>query len=198
MRTRKIPWRFLLPGLIFPMSIVSWVQYYLSVRASDDSPAPWYWFGSPLSAWLNFPAYVYSAPAQPLDRFGIRLGRLWVHPRILMFFLLVIVFWYWAGIRVESWRAARTKDSVDEKPSRAFVLYALGAVLWIFVAFGTAWDFASAVHLYSLRSLGRHGDWDLLQITHFLWSAILAAYYARRCVLVLRGAKRRYLLTRVT
>ncbi len=100
MRLRKIPWRFLLPGVIFPMSVATWVQYYLSVRASDDSPAPWYWFGSPISAWLNFPAYVYSAPAQPLARFGVRLGRLWVQPRIVTFFLLVLVFWYWIGIRL--------------------------------------------------------------------------------------------------
>src|SRR5579859_7853155 len=116
MRLRKIPWRFLLPGVIFPMSVATWVQYHLSVRASDDAPAPWYWFGSPVSAWLNFPAYVYSAPVQPLARFGIRLGRLWVQPRIVTFFLLVFVFWYWVGIRVESWRAATIRHPAGEQP----------------------------------------------------------------------------------
>lgn len=183
MRLRKIPWRFLLPGVIFPMSVATWVQYYLSVRASDDSPAPWYWFGSPISAWLNFPAYVYSAPAQPLARFGVRLGRLWVQPRIVTFFLLVLVFWYWIGIRVESWRAPKATDPVDEKPSGTYVLYALGAALWILVAFGTAWDVASVVHTsswYSLRYLS--GDWELLHVTQFLWAVILAVYYSRRFV----------------
>jgi hypothetical protein len=58
------------------MSIVTWVQYYLTVRASDDSPAPWYWYGGALSAWLNFPAFVYSAPAQAFYRLGIRVGKL--------------------------------------------------------------------------------------------------------------------------
>ena len=183
MRLRKIPWRFFLPGVIFPLSVVTWVQYYLSVRASDDTPAPWYWFGSQLSAWLNFPAYVYSAPAQPLARFGIRLGRLWVQPRIVTFFLLVFVFWYWVGVRVESWRAAKATDPVDEKPGRKFVLHALVAALWIFVAFGAAWDFASVVHAYSWYSL-RHlyGDWELLHATQLLWSVILAVYYSRRFV----------------
>jgi hypothetical protein len=181
MRIRKILWRFLLPAGIFPMAIATWVQYYLSVRASDDSPAPWYWFGGPLSAWLNFPAYVYSAPAQPFARFGIRIGRLWVQPRIVTFFLLVFVFWYWVGIRVESWGAAKTTDPVDEKPSRTFVLCALGAALWILVAFGTAWDFASVVRTYGWHSLRYlYGDWGLLHVTQFLWSVILATYYSRR------------------
>ena len=172
----------MLPGVIFPISIATWVQHYLSVRASDDSPAPCYWFGSPFSAWLNFPAYVYSAPTQPLARFGIRLGRLGVQPRIVTFFLLVFVFWYWVGVRVESWRAAKATDPVHEKPNRAYVHYALlGAVLWILVAFGTAWDFASLVHAsswYSLRYLS--GDWELLHVTQFLWSVVLAGYYFRR------------------
>jgi len=183
MRIRKIPWRFLLPGVIFPMSVATWVQYYLSVRASDDSPAPWYWFGGRVSAWLNFPAYVYSAPAQPFTRFGIRLGGLWVQPRIVTFFFFVLVFWYWVGIRVESWRAAETTDLIDEKPSRTYVLYALGAALWILVAVGTAWDVASVVHAYSwygLRYL--YGDWELLHSAQFLWSVILAVYYSRRFV----------------
>ena len=187
MSIRKIPWRFLLPCVIFPMSVATWVQYYLSMRASDDAPAPWYWFGSPVSAWLNFPAYAYSAPAQPLARFGIRLGRLWVEPRIVTFFLLVFLFWYWVGIRVESWRAAKTTDPADEKPSGTDVVYVLGAFLWISVAFGTAWDIASVVHAsssYSLRYL--YGDWELLHGIQFLWAVILAVYYTRRFLRDLR------------
>src|SRR5579859_656458 len=96
-----------------------------------------------LSACLNFPAYVYSAPAQPLHRFGVRLGKLWIQPRIAMFFLLVFAFWYWAGIRVESRRAAQTMHLVGRTRRPMFALYALAAALWIFLAFGTAWDFAS-------------------------------------------------------
>src|SRR5579864_576847 len=98
--------RYLLPGIIFPFSLGSWIAYYLSVRASDDSPAPWYWYGSLLSACLNFPAFIYSAPAQPLWHLGIRLGKLWIEPRMVVFFLVVIVFWFWIGARIESYSAA--------------------------------------------------------------------------------------------
>ena len=109
--------------------------------------------------------------------------KAWVQPRIVTFFLFVLVFWYWVGIRVESWRAAETTDLIDEKPSRTYVLYALGAALWILVAVGTAWDVASVVHAYSwygLRYL--YGDWELLHSAQFLWSVILAVYYSRRFV----------------
>ena len=181
MRLRKIPWRFLLPGVIFPMSIGTWVQYYLSVRASDDSPAPWYWFGGPVSAWLNFPAYVYSAPAQPFIRFGIRLGRLWVQPRIVTFFLLVFVFWYWVGTKVESLAAPKDTNAVGPKPKRARrVLHVLGAALWILIAVGTAHDLAFVVEVSRHSRHYIYGDRELLNLTQFFWSLVLAVYYSRR------------------
>jgi len=189
MRIRKIPWRFLLPGVIFPMSVMTWVEYYRSVRASDDSPAPWYWYGGPLSAWLNFPAFVYSAPAQPLVTFGIRLGRLWIQPRIVTFFLLVFVFWYWIGSRIESWAAPQTVRAGGERPSRVrHVLYAVGAALWILISVGTTYELAFMMHVsswYSLRYL--YSDRELLDLAQFLWSTILATYYCRRFARGLRA-----------
>jgi len=188
MRLRKIPWRFLLPGVIFPMSILSWVQYYLSVRASDDSPAPGYWFGSPLSAWLNFPAYVYSAPAQPLARFGIRLGKLGVQPRIVMFFSLVIVFWYWVGTKFESLAASKETNSVPASPGRALlVLNVLGATLWMLIAVGTAHDLAFVVEVSRHSRHYIYGDRELLSVTEFLWSVVLAAYYSRGFLRYFKG-----------
>src|ERR1017187_947501 len=184
MHVRKIPWRFLLPGVIFPLSITTWVQYKLSVRASDDAPAPWGWYGNPFSAWLNFPAYVYSAPAQMLFRLGIRLGKLWIEPRIVTFFLFVFVFWYWVGTRIERRAAPRATDPTPHGLSRLRqILNALGADLWILVTIGTAYDLAYMVHVlswYSLRYL--YGDWELLKVTQFLWSVILAVYYSGRFV----------------
>jgi hypothetical protein len=189
MRLRNTPWRFLLPGVIFPMSIVTWVQYYSSVRASDDSPAPWYWYGGPLSAWLNFPAFVYSAPAQAFYRLGIGVGKLWIEPRIVTFFLLVFAFWYWVGTRVESWTAQATTNTVYEKPSRVmYVLYGLGAALWTLVAIGTVYDLVSMVHVsswYGLRHLYR--DSELMSLAQCLWSLILAVYYSRKFVLGFRA-----------
>jgi hypothetical protein len=189
MHVRKIPWRFLLPGVIFPMSIMTWVRYYLSVRAFDDSPAPWYWYGGLLSACLNFPAYVYSAPAEPLYKFGIRLGRLWIQPRNVMFFLLVFVFWYWVGTKVESWTGAKTTLLVRERPGRAtLILYALGATVWILIAAGTTYQFAYMVRVsswYALRYL--FVDPHLMAVTEFLWSIVLSAYYCRSFARGLRG-----------
>jgi len=185
---RKIPWRFLLPGVIFPMSIVSWVQYHLSVRASDDSPAPWSWYGGLLSACLNFPAFVYSAPAQALFRLHLRVGKLWIEPRIVTFFLIVFVFWYWVGTRAESLAAPRTTQRTYAKPTRMMrVLFAIGAALWILVAIGTAYDFASMVPVsgwYGLRYLYR--DWELMSLAQVFWSVILGAYYSRKFVLGFR------------
>jgi hypothetical protein len=190
MHLRNIPWRFLLPGVIFPMSIASWVQYCLSLRASDDSPAPWSWYGGQLSAWLNFPAFIYSAPAQAFFRFGIRVGKLRVEPRIVTFFLFVFVFWYWVGTRVESWAAQGAAQRAYEKPSRLMhILYALGAALWILVVVGTAHDLASMVHVsswYGLRYVYR--DSELISLSQCLWSVILAVYYSRKFVRRFRGS----------
>jgi hypothetical protein len=184
MHLRKMPWRYFLPGVIFPMSIATWVQYYLSARASDDAPAPWYWYGGPLSAWLNFPAYVYSTPAQPLVRFGIRLGGLWLEPRVVTFFLLVFMFWYWVGTHAESWGAAKIPPQVGEKPSRVRrALYSFGAIVWIWVTIGTVLRVASMVHRlswYGLRYVYR--DAELLVLAQLFWSAILAVYYSRKFV----------------
>jgi predicted permease len=182
MQMRKVPWRFLLPVVIFTMSITTWVQYYLSVRASDDSPAPWYWYGGLLSACLNFPAYVYSAPTQPLHRFGIKLGSLWIEPRVITFFVIVFAFWYWVGSRIESWATSETMHSVRKKPSRATqVPYALGAVLWVLVTIGTSYDIASTVQVSSWHGLRYlYGDRGLMIATQLLWSVLLALYYFRQ------------------
>jgi hypothetical protein len=184
MSLRNTPWRFLLPGVIFPMSIVTLMQYYLSFRASDDSPAPWCWYGGRLSAWLNFPAFIYSAPAQVLFRWGFRLGKLWIEPRMVAFFLLLVVFWYWAGATIESWAAQGAAQRAYEKPSRLMhVLYALGAALWMLVVVGTAYDLASMVHVsswYGLRYLYR--DSELMSLAQCLWSVLLAVYYSGKFV----------------
>jgi hypothetical protein len=180
MNIRKIPWRFLLPTVILPMSVVTWVQYYLSVRASDDSPAPWYWYGGALSAWLNFPAYVYSAPAQPFVRFGIRLGKLWVEPRILAFFVLVFVFWYWVGTRIESWAAPRPASPIRKKTSRVIqILYVLGAALWALEALALAYELVFVVDVARHSRHYMYGYRELLDVAQFLWSVILAVYYSR-------------------
>lgn len=190
MRLQNIPWRFLLPSVIFPMSIVTWVQYHLSVRASDDVPAPWSWYGGPFSAWLNFPAFVYSAPAQAFVRVGLRVGKLWIEPRIVAFFLLVLVFWQWVGTRIEHLSAPKATNQVRQRVSQMRrVLYALGAALWILLTVGTAYDMVSQVRLsswYGLRHL--YGDRELLDVAQFLWSSILAVYYSRKFV---RGVRAR-------
>src|ERR1700678_554877 len=192
MRLRNIPWRFLLPGLIFPMSIVTWVEYCQSVRASDDSPAPWSWYGGLLNACLNFPALVYSSPAQAFYRLGISVGKLWIEPRILTFFLLVCVFWYWVGSKLQSGVRQGTTHTVSEKRSRVvLVLHALGAALWILVAVGTAYELAFVVHAssrYGLRYLYHlYRDSELMSLAQFLWSVILAVYYSRKFVEGFRG-----------
>jgi len=182
MLVRNIPWRFLLPGVIFPTSIAGWVRYGLSLRASDDVPVQWYWYGSPFSALLNFPAYVYSAPAQMLFRFGIRVGKLWIEPRIVTFFVLVIVFWYWLGTKIESFAAPRSMPPVREGTGRsALALHVLGAALWAMVALGTIYDLQHMVHIYGWDRLRNFaGDWELLKIAQLLWGVILAVYYCSR------------------
>jgi len=184
MRVRNIPWRFVLPGVIFPASIAGWVQYGLSARASDDVPVQWYWYGSPFSALLNFPAYVYSAPAQMLFRFGVRVGNLWIEPRVVTFFVLVFVFWYWVGARLESWAAPKSIPLVREGKGRLTpVLYALGAALWALVTLGTIYDLLHMVHIYSWDRLRNFaGDWELLKIGQLLWGVILAVYCCSRLV----------------
>lgn len=101
-----------------------------------------------------------------------------------MFFLLVFVFWYWVGTKVEFWTGAKTMPTVRERPRRVtFILYALGATLWILVAGGTTYQFA-----YMMRVSGWYAprylfvDPHLMAVTEFLWSVILAVYYSRRFV----------------
>jgi hypothetical protein len=67
------------------------------------------------------------------------------------------------------------------------VLFAIGAALWILVAIGTAYDFASMVPVsgwYGLRYLYR--DWELMSLAQVFWSVILGAYYSRKFVLGFR------------
>jgi len=168
--------------VIFPTSVATWVQYYLSVRAADDSPAPWYWYGGLLSALLNFPAHVYSAPAQALFKFGIRFGKLWIEPRIVTFFLLVFVFWYWVGTGIESLVASKAAPCSGKNNRVRQVLYALGTALWVLIALGTAYELASVV------DVARHSGWhiyraqEVLDVTQFLWSVVLAVYFSSRLV----------------
>lgn len=103
-----------------------------------------------------------------------------MQPRIVTFFLLVFVFWYWVGVRVESWRAAKATDPAHEKPNRAYVLYALlgGLVDIGCLRHRVGFCIRGASSWYSLRYL--YGDWELLHVTQFLWSVVLAGYYFRR------------------
>jgi len=147
-------------GIVFPASVVVWAQYQMSVRASDDSPAPWHWFGSPISAALNFPAFVYSAPAYGLYRMGVpgfNVGRLWIHPQVVAFFLLIIVHWYWIGRKIEYWGEPKPNPS---KPGHALIaLYGVGAAFWILWVVGSVqavvrmWPLALSPLLMGLRPI---------------------------------------------
>jgi hypothetical protein len=191
MRMPVLPWRFVLPGIIFPMSLAMWLQYHLSLRASDDSQPAWGWYGSPISAALNFPAFVYSGPANWLFRMGVpgfNVGKLWVHPQIVLFFLLVIAHWYWIGGKVDD-RPLRRSDSPPRKPAPLLVaLYGLCAALWILFIIGTVQAVAE-VWLWLHRS---PAIWDreIYPFTSVLWSVGLSVYYSRSFVRGLRARTR--------
>ena len=185
MRRPNLPWRFLFPGIVFPASLIFWVRYHMSVRAFDDSPGPWYWYGSPISAALNFPAYAYSGLANLLDRMGVpgfKVGRLWIHPQVLAFFVLIIVHWYWIGWKVEHW--GQPIQSPPPKARYALIaLYGVGAAYWFLWLVATVNDSMQAV-FWPPRAifLGLYID----RLIRLLWSVALSAYYSTSFVRSLR------------
>jgi hypothetical protein len=188
MHIQKIRWRYLLPGVILPYSLWSWIDYYTSVRASDDSPAPWYWYGGLASACLNFPAFIYSAFAQPLHHLGFRLGKLWIDPRMIAFFLGVFMFWYWVGRQLESWSVGGNQHGRYKRTRPRLVLLGLIGVLWIFVTLGTIADTSFLVHNMSWYALGHlYGDFELMRVAELIWSVMLARYYCRTFAQTLRA-----------
>ena len=184
MRRLELPWRFLFPGIVLPASIVSWVQHQMSVRASDDAPVPWDWFGSPISAALNFPAYEYSRPAILLYRMGVpefNVGRLWIHPQVVAFFLLIIVHWYWIGRKIEYW--GEPKLNRPSKPGHALIaLYGVGAAFWLLWLIGSV---TSAVRTWPWR-LAISWNSDIYLLIPLVWSVGLSAYYSTSFVRSLR------------
>jgi hypothetical protein len=184
MRRLELPWRFLFPGIVFPASVVLWVQYQMSVRASDDSPVPWHWFGSPISAALNFPAFVYSGPAVWLYRMGVpafTVGRLWIDPQVVAFFLLIIVHWYWIGRKIEYWGEPKPNPS---KAGHALIaLYGVGAAFWLLWVVGSV---QAVVRMWPLALSPLLWRSDLYVLIPLLWSVGLSAYYSTSFVRSLR------------
>ena len=187
MRRLKLPWRLLLPGIILPASVAMWLAYYTSVRASDDSQPAWAWYGSPISAALNFPAFVYSGPANWLYRMGVpafNVGKLWIHPQVVAFFLLVIVHWYWMGRKIEHWGAPKLQLAPAKPDYTLIVLYGLGAGVWILFAFGSAYGVVE-VWLW-LRHSTLFWDREIYPLACVLWAVGLSAYYSTSFVRSLR------------
>jgi hypothetical protein len=181
-RARSILFRYLLPGVVFSFSLQSWVSYHLSLRVYDDAPAPSYWYGDLVSACLNFPAFVYSAFAQPLWRLGFRVGRVYVEPRIIVFFVIVIIFWGWIGAGIERKFAFENQNSIHAKPSK-FWLVALGlaASLWILVSVGITYDLLWMLKFrswYYLRYVALESE--IMTTAQLLWSVLLGVYFSRR------------------
>ena len=191
MRRLKLPWRFLLPAVILPSSVVLWFHYYASVRASDDSQPAWSWYGHPVSAALNFPAYVYSGPANFVLRMvmhGLKVGTLWIDSRAVAFFLMVAVHWYWMGWKAEHW-FARQRLPGRTKPGPALTtLYGLGATLWILAAIG------SVQALVTVWLWLRHSDlfWgsEIYPFSCVLWSLCLSVYFLKSLVRGLRSTSK--------
>ena len=184
MRRLELPWRFLLPGIILPASVAMWLQYYMSVRASDDSQPAWAWYGSPISAALNFPAFVYSGPANRSFRMGVpgfKAGRFWIHPQVIVFFLLVVVHWYWIGGKVEQrW------PKPPSKPAHVLIaLYGIGAFLWFLFALGSVYAVVE-VWLW-LRHSAVFWAHEIYPFTCLLWSVGLSVYFSKSFVGGLRA-----------
>jgi hypothetical protein len=180
MRIRRAPWRFLMPGIILPLSLIAWLRYYTSVRVSDDSPPPWFWYGSPFTAWINLPAFVYSAPARLLGQAGlrgVRVGRAWVEPRTAVFFLLIALFWYWVGIKVEGHAASIQPRSRIRRVS-CLMLYALGAGLWILIAVGSTYDLIFMWHVPGWYMFPRILDSGEFYVSsRLIWGVVLGTYF---------------------
>lgn len=188
LRPRSIPWRYVLPAIIFPVSMWSWIQYQLSVRVFDDSPVPWYWYGGLWSACLNFPAYNFPAPFETLHRLHFRIGRLWIEPRIISFFLIVLLFWFWIGTRFESWVRAEKAPRVSQGfMTFRLVVLALTAALWLLFAVGTVYDTVHFLRDYWRYTLYIAWDLDMMKAAQLLWSVLLAVYYLRRFLLGVRA-----------
>ena len=181
--------RYLLPGIIFPISLALWIEYNLSPRVSDDSPVCWYWYGSLSSACLNFPAYMYSSFAEPLWHLSFRLGRLWISPRIMLFFAIVIVFWYWIGRTIERSRAVQ--PATDHRPQRLWLaLLAFAAGWWILIAIAVSFEAVSLLwtrNWWYLRYIAT--DLELMKVSQVMWAIFLASYYSRRFLADLRARR---------
>jgi hypothetical protein len=181
--------RYLLPGIIFPISLALWIEYNLSPRVSDDSPVCWYWYGSLSSACLNFPAYMYSSFAEPLWHLSFRLGRLWISPRIMLFFAIVIVFWYWIGRTIERSRAVQ--PATDHRPQRLWLaLLAFIAGWWILIAIAVSFEAVSLLwtrNWWYLRYIAT--DLELMKVSQVMWAIFLASYYSRRFLADLRARR---------
>ncbi len=186
---RSIPWRYVLPGAVLPFSLVSWVEYRLSIRAFDDAPAPWYWYGGLVSACLNFPAYIYSVPFEPFFHRRLHFGRLYIEPRMVSFFLIVMFFWHSLGERAENWRSGKRQDSVAKKRSATqIIVLGFFAALWLLVTAGTVADSAfllEGTSWYAFLHLWR--DIEIMKLAELSWCAILAGYYCRAFTQVLRA-----------
>jgi hypothetical protein len=185
MRIRRAPWRFLIPGVILPLSLIAWVRYYTSLRVFDDSPPPWSWYGSPLTAWIDFPAFVYSAPARLLSQVGlrgVRIGRAWVEPRTAVFFLLIALLWYWVGIKVEG-HAVSTQPRSRIRRVSCLMLYALSAGLWILIAIGSTYDLIFMWHVRDWYRVPRILDSEEFYVSAGLvWGVVLGTYFVTALV----------------
>jgi hypothetical protein len=186
---RAIRLRYLLPGIIFPISLALWIDYNLSPRVSDDSPVCWYWYGSLLSACLNFPAYMYSSFAEPLWHLSFRLGRLWIAPRTVLFFAIVIVFWYWIGKTIE--RALRIQPAIVRRPQGWWLALLAFAAAWgILIAIAVSFEAVSLLWTFNwfyLRYIAT--DLELMKAAQVIWGIFLASYYSRRFVADLRARR---------
>ncbi len=185
MRIRNIRLSFWLPCLIFPMTVATWVQYWLSVRASDDSPASWYWYGGLWSACLNFPAFVYSrVVSAPFRLVGLRsfvFGRLWLEPETLVFFPMVVVFWYWIGKNFDEWLVNEGRYHPNaERRIMMLGFYGTSACFWGLITVGLIYDMASAGYISSWHLFTYFLDRSLQGCAHILWSVALAILFARR------------------
>ena len=185
MQIRDIHSRLWLPCVIFPATVATWVEYWRSVRASDDSPASWAWYGGFWSACLNFPAFVYSVPiSAPFRLAGVRgfaFGRLWLGPQEILFFLMVIVFWYWMGKDIDRWLANRGVVRPDPgQRNLMLLLYGTGLCFWVLIFAGLVYDMAVGGYLSSWHYFSYFLDRSLGHCARILWSVSLAVLFARR------------------
>lgn len=181
MHIRKLSWRVLLPALIFPISLIEWLRYHTSVRVLDDAPPPWSWYGDPFLPWIDLPAAVYAKAARLFTptSFGIRYQRAWIDPETTFYFVMVIVFWYWIGKRVEL-RGSSGSPLTSTKRIVFSILYALGASLWMIIAVGSAYELATMWHVWNWYHIPQIVDSpEFFTSAGVLWGAILGTYFVQ-------------------